>query len=296
MNAVPPWLKKRLVLDGAFLETKKAISDCSVNTVCESSACPNLNECFSAKKATFMILGRLCTRTCAFCSVAKGIPENVDAGEPGRIADCAKRLGLRYVIVTSVTRDDLADGGAGQYIRVVKSVRAVIKEAVIELLVPDFAGQKKSVESVAGAGADIIGHNIETVERLYSVVRKGADYQRSLCLLRYVKEIDHSRLTKSGIMVGLGETEEEVIKAMRDLRAVSCDMLTIGQYLRPSKENYPIHRFVAPEEFAKYKIIAGQLGFKHISSGPFVRSSYFAESNFKKTEVSDGKYHTTVAC
>ena len=296
MNTVPPWLKKRIILDRAFFETKKIISDCAVNTVCASSMCPNLNECFSRKKATFMILGKVCTRACAFCSVTKGAPEPVDAEEPARIADCARRLGLRYVIVTSVTRDDITDGGAAQYARTIESIRLVSKEVIIEFLVPDFAGQKKSIESVTRTGADVIGHNIETVERLYPIVRKGASYKRSLDLLRSVKEIGPGQATKSGIMVGLGETEEEIIKTMKDLRSASCDMLTIGQYLRPGKENYPVHRFVTPEEFASYKRIAEQLGFKHISSGPFVRSSYFAEEGFKKMEVLNDKYYTPHPC
>ncbi len=295
MNTLPPWLKKRINLGKEFFETRTVISDHSVNTVCQSSMCPNINECFSKKKATFMILGRVCTRGCTFCSVKKGSPEAVDAGEPVRIADCVEHLGLKYVIITSVTRDDLTDGGAAHYVRTVESVRSSCGEVVIELLMPDFDGNEKSIESVAAAVPDVMGHNIETVERLYPVVRREADYIRSLWLLKLIKKINPYQLTKSGMMVGLGETEEEIIKTMKDLRDAFCDILTIGQYLRPTIENHPVAGFITPEKFAEYKEIAEDMGFRHISSGPFVRSSYLAEEEFKKMEVLNGEHYTTVS-
>jgi lipoic acid synthetase len=281
MNPTPQWLKKRLSVNEAFFETKKVLSDLSINTVCESARCPNLNECFSRRFATFMILGKNCTRSCAYCSAGGkdelGLP---DAGEGASIADCANRLSLKYVIVTSVTRDDLSDGGASQFVKVVESLRRELQDITIELLIPDFAGNRLAIRTVVSCGADMIGHNIETVKRLYAVVRKAADYSRSLEVLKFIKEVDPQMPTKSAILVGMGETDEEVIGTMEDLRKADCDILTIGQYLRPSKENHPVQRFVTPEEFARYKSIGIDMGFGSVSSGPFVRSSYLAEESF----------------
>lgn len=282
MGPVPQWLKKRLTVSDAFFETKKILTALSINTVCESGKCPNISECFSEKKTTFMILGNVCTRACAFCSVKKGKTEPIDHTEPGHIADCAKRLGLKYIIVTSVTRDDLDDGGAGQFVKVVKSVRGTLQGAVIELLIPDFAENIYSIRAVASCGADIIGHNIETIKRLYPAVRGKADYSRSLRILRAIKEVNPEVLTKSAILVGLGEFKEEIVNTMEDLRRVNCDILTIGQYLRPSKENYPVDRFVTPEEFTRLKDVGLDMGFKSVNAGPFVRSSYLAEENYDK--------------
>lgn len=279
MSSVPSWLKKRLTVNEAFFDTKKVLGEFSVNTVCESARCPNLNECFSAKFATFMILGNVCTRSCAFCSVRKArLPEPVDEGEPERIAACVKRLSLKYVIVTSVTRDDLADGGAGQFIKVVRSLRAVLPDAVIELLIPDLGGDSDAVASVALSGADIVGHNIETISRLYPAVRREADYTRTLGVLESLKEANPGLRTKSAILLGLGESEEEAAGCIKDLRGAGCDILMIGQYLRPAPENHPVDRFVTPEEFERLKKCAMEMGFKHVSSGPFVRSSYLIES------------------
>ncbi len=278
----PPWIKKRLTVSSVFFETKKAIADYSVNTVCESAMCPNISECFSAKKATFMILGKNCTRACKFCSVEKGEPGRVDPKEPERIAGCVRRMGLKYVIITSVTRDDLEDGGAGQFVRSSEAIRNISEDIVIELLIPDLAGDKRSIKTVTQERADVIGHNIETVKRLYPQVRPGADYYRSLNVLKEIKELDPDQLTKSALIAGMGETEEDLIKTMQDLRAAGCDILTIGQYLRPGEGNYPVKKFVAPEEFEKYKHIGEDLGFRSVSSGPFVRSSYRAEEEYKK--------------
>ena len=280
MNNLPRWLKKRITVNEAFFYTKKVLSDLSINTVCESGRCPNLNECFSLKSVTFMILGDACTRSCAFCSVKKRGVKAPDAGEPERIADCVKLLGLGYVIVTSVTRDDLDDGGAGQFVKTAEHIKRASPGSVIELLIPDFAGNQNSIKAAAVSGACVVGHNIETPRRLYPIVRKEAGYSRSLDILRLVKEANPQILTKSAIIAGLGETEDEIIDTMCDLKATGCDILTIGQYLRPSEENHPIDRFVTPEEFGRYKNIGEGMGFKHVSSGPFVRSSYMAQEAF----------------
>lgn len=289
---VPQWLKKRVVVNSFFFETKKALADFSVNTVCESSMCPNQTECFSKRFAAFMILGKVCTRSCGFCSVEKGGTDPIDTEEPARIAGCVERLGLRHVVLTSVARDDISDGGASQFVRTAESVRRVSKDIVIELLVPDFGAKKASIETIVMSGADIIGHNIETVRRLHPVVRSRADYSRSLGILKMIKELKREQLTKSAILVGLGEKQEEVVEAMKDLRAGDCDMLTIGQYLMPGKENLPAARFVPPEEFEEYKSIGVALGFKNVNSAPFARSSYFAEENFKilKGDTYDKRY------
>ncbi|MFA5499575.1 MAG: lipoyl synthase [Candidatus Omnitrophota bacterium] len=288
MNSVPYWLKKRLTVNESFFDTKKVLAEFSVNTVCESARCPNLNECFSSKFATFMILGNACTRSCAFCSVKKEAPVAVDSGEPERIAACVKRLGIKHVIVTSVTRDDLADGGAGQFVRTVKAVEAVSGDAVIEVLIPDFGGDREAIAAVALSGADIIGHNIETISRLYPVVRKGADYARTLDILRSIKESGPGLRTKSAILLGLGESEEEAAGCIKDLRGAGCDILMIGQYLRPNPENHPVDRFVRPEEFERLRKFGMSIGFKQVSSGPFVRSSYVVGKGQK-----NDKCHTT---
>lgn len=289
--AVPPWLKKRLVYDESMNTMKEALSASGVATVCEESLCPNLNECFSKKEITFLILGEFCTRSCGFCSVSnspnlKHTPgvcfkgNMVDPDEPRKVADAVDRLSLKYVVITSVTRDDLDDGGAGQFVKVIESVRLVSKHVKIEVLVPDFKGTKSSIKKIAKASADVFGHNIETVRRLYPIARRGADYDRSLSVLRLVKELRQDQITKSSIMVGLGEEEQEVIQTMQNVRSAGCDILTIGQYLRPHKENLPVSRLVRPEEFERYAGIGYDFGFKHVSSGPFVRSSYYAEEGY----------------
>ena len=286
MSSVPQWLKKRVIFNDAFLETKKALADLSINTVCESSRCPNLNECFSGKRVTFMILGKVCTRTCGFCYVTKGEDtQAVDIEEPQRLANCVQRLKVKYAIVTSVTRDDLDDGGSGQFAETVKVIKGVSRDIVVELLIPDLCGREESIRVVANSGADIVGHNIETVNRLYPFVRSGADYSMSLGVLKTLKRLNPGILTKSAIIAGLGEKEEEIVETMKDLRGAGCDILTIGQYLKASEKNTPVDRFVTPEEFERYKIMAEGMSFKSVSSGPFVRSSYFAEDNFKMMGV-----------
>lgn len=277
----PYWLKKRLSLSTDVFETKKILSGYSVNTVCESSLCPNLNECFSRRFATFLILGKVCTRSCGFCSVEKlALPTPVDPDEPERICLAAKELGLRHVIITSVTRDDLADGGAAQFVKSIEAAKRISKRIKIEVLVPDFGANMKSVKTVVKAGPDIFSHNIETVKRLYPVVRPVSDYRRSLRVLSYAKEISSDITTKSSILVGLGEQRQEVIETMEDLNTAGCSIVTLGQYLRPGRENLPVRKFITPEEFENYKKIGERMGFKHVLAGPFVRSSYMADKIF----------------
>lgn len=287
MNTViqrPPWLKKRLVRNSALDNTRRILSEKRIHTVCESSICPNQNECFSNSQATFLLLGDLCTRGCAFCSAKRGSPRGfVDTNEPRRVVDAIRSLGLQYVVITSVTRDDLKDGGAYHFVAAISLIKKYFKSIKIEVLIPDFKGDRKAIERVVKAGPDVFGHNIETVERLYGLVRAGASYSRSLELLRYVKEIEPLQLTKSSIMVGLGEDTREALSAMKDLRKAGCDILTIGQYLSPRADNLPVSKYVTPQEFDQYKEMAMKLGFRYVLSGPFVRSSYLADEVYNKT-------------
>jgi len=255
--------------------TSGVISDLNLQTVCESAKCPNQTECWSQQTATFMILGNVCTRPCGFCSVPKGKTESVELDEPQRVAEAAERLGLAHVVITSVTRDDLPDGGADHFYRCVKAVRERTGAAV-EVLVPDFLGDTAAIDRVIEADPDVFNHNTETVPRLYHRVRRNAEYQRTLDLLARVKQKSPRMPTKSGLMLGLGETTEEVLSVCADLRAVGCEMITIGQYLQPSPEHLPVERFVPPEEFDEIGGLVRRLGFKLVASGPFVRSSYHA--------------------
>jgi lipoyl synthase len=273
----PLWLKKRLVVNKTYASTREMLVGAGVNTVCESARCPNQNECFSRGEATFLLLGDVCTRACAFCSAKKGIPEPLDPDEPARIVEAAKKLDLRYLVLTSVTRDDLGDGGAGQFADVVRALRVSLKDLKVEVLIPDFKGDAAAIKKVVEAKPDVFAHNLETVKRLYVKARSGADYSRSLDILRITKKYSPRLLTKSSIMVGLGEEDKEFFAAMADLRDAQCDILTIGQYLRARKENMPVAKYVTPEEFERYKEAALNLGFKYVASGPFVRSSYRAE-------------------
>ena len=271
----PDWLRKKNELS----EHKKIynlIEDLSLHTICKEALCPNISECFKNKQATFLILGRICTRRCSFCNVEKSIPEPPDANEADRVAEAIKRMGLKFVVITSPTRDDISDGGAEYFISTVDAIKMKNPDTLIEVLIPDFAGKKDSINKIADSNADIIAHNLETVERLYDI-RKGANYALSLELLREIKRINPDKPTKSGIMLGLGETEAEIIKLMKDLLLVECNFLSIGQYLQPSLKHYPVVEYVQPEYFEKIKTIGLDLGFKHIESGPYVRSSYMAE-------------------
>ncbi len=265
------------------------LGELRLNTVCQSAHCPNECECFASGTATFMILGDTCTRSCRFCAVDQGTPPPPDPDEPRRVAAAAARLGLRHVVVTSVTRDDLADGGSGHFAATIAAIRAGC-QATVEVLIPDFRGSADSLRRVLAARPDVCNHNVETVPRLYPLVRPQAVYERSLELLCRVADYGHGILPKSGLMVGLGETHDEVAAVMRDLRAAGCEALTIGQYLRPSPEHLPVERFVPPEEFEAYHEEAEALGFSAVAAGPFVRSSYHAEALL--TEIGQGRDRT----
>jgi lipoic acid synthetase len=273
----PEWLKVRVPAGENFLGLKRLMRGLELHSVCESARCPNIGECWHHRTATFMILGELCTRRCGFCAVPKGRPAGqVDWDEPERVAEAAANMGLKYVVVTSVDRDDLKDGGSTVFALTIQAVRRRIAACQVEVLIPDFRGSDEALEIVLRARPDVLNHNIETVPRLYSVARRGSRYDRSLSLLRRSREIDPSIPTKSGLMVGLGETFEEVCAVLADLRAAGVDIVTIGQYLRPSGEQLPVTRFYTPEEFAALKKEGEGLGIRHVESGPLVRSSYHA--------------------
>jgi len=266
---------------------RELVGRLALNTVCESAKCPNLNECWSHRTATFMVLGNHCTRRCLFCSVPKARPDPVDADEPARVAEAANRLGLRHVVITSVDRDDLADKGAGHFVAVIEELRRA-GDFVIEVLTPDFRGRPEGADEVAAAGPEIFNHNLETVPRLYRRARPGAVYAGSLALLERVKRRDERILLKSGLMVGLGERDAEIVEVLRDLRAAGCDIVTIGQYLRPSDRELPVDRFVTPEQFAALEATGRELGFLGIRAGPFVRSSYNAGEVYRSVERARG--------
>jgi len=281
--SLPRWIRKRAPKQKALQEMKGLLRSCSLHTVCEEARCPNIGECFEKGTATFLILGDRCTRNCRFCVVKKGNPLPLDFQEPKNVAQAVKRLGLRYVVITSVTRDDLSDGGAEQFARTIKEIRGVNDNGIrVEVLIPDFKGSLFSLKKVIEAKPDVLNHNLETVYRLYPQVRPQADYKSSLRLLKQSKELNPSVYTKSGLMVGLGESFKEVIEAMEDLREVGCDILTIGQYLRPSPQHLAVREFVTPEKFKEYEKIGQSLGFSYIASSPFVRSSYQAEKALDK--------------
>lgn len=271
---LPPWLKRPMP-QADMVFTGNVIRDLRLETVCESAKCPNRTECWSQRTATFMILGNVCTRPCGFCSVPKGKTEALEADEPERVAEAAARLGLKYVVITSVTRDDLPDGGAEHFYRSVLAVRERTG-ATVEVLTPDFLGNSAAIERVIAARPEVFNHNTETVPRLYHRVRRNADYQRTLDLLRRVKSVSPQMTTKSGLMLGLGERIEELLEVLADLRSVGCDILTLGQYLQPTPEHLPVERYVPPEEFDAIGDLARTMGFSLVASGPFVRSSYHA--------------------
>jgi lipoyl synthase len=280
--SAPAWLLKEVrqarIGRGAALISKTSglLAHLSLPTVCDEARCPNRGECFSHHTATFLILGDVCTRGCAFCAVTKGQPAPVAADEPQRLAQAVAELGLRHVVITSVTRDDLPDGGAAHYARVVEALRQHCPGVRIELLVPDFRGSKEALTTVLARGPDILAHNLETVPRLYPEVRRGADYGRSLKVLEQAKQLSPKIITKSGLMLGLGEESLEIEAVLRDLRHVACDMLTLGQYLSPSLHHVPVARYVNPEEFDGWRQQGLALGFKSVAAGPLVRSSYKA--------------------
>ena len=273
----PEWLKVRIPGGDNYFELKQLMRGLELHTVCESARCPNVGECWGHRTATFMILGELCTRRCGFCAVPKGRPAGeVDRGEPERVAEAAAGMGLKYVVVTSVDRDDLPDGGASIFAATIEALRRRIPTCKVEVLIPDFRGSDEALEIVLGARPDVLNHNIETVPRLYSVARRGSRYERSLALLRHAREFAPGIPPKSGLMVGLGETFEEVSAVLADLSRAGVELVTIGQYLRPSGEQLPVARFYTPEEFAALKRHGEGLGIRHVESGPLVRSSYHA--------------------
>lgn len=272
----PDWLKKKISGTNTIEETASLLHKLSLHTVCDGAECPNRCECYSKKTATFMILGHVCTRQCRFCAVTKGSPELLDSREPENVGKACKELGLKHVVVTSVTRDDLPDGGANQFALTVEEIRRQNPDATVELLIPDLKGNWENLEFILDAKPDVLNHNVETVPSLYKDVRPQADYQVSLELLKKVKEYDQKIYTKSGIMVGLGETEDEVFKVMDDLLKSGCEILTIGQYLQPSEQHIKLKEYIHPDQFARYQNIAESKGFKYVFSGPFVRSSYNA--------------------
>jgi len=278
----PPWLRKRVPHESQTRRVRDLLGGLRLHTVCQGAHCPNLFECFGRGTATFMILGSRCTRSCAFCAIEGGPPEEVDPDEPRRIAEAVAELALAHVVVTSVTRDDLPDGGSGQFAATIEAIRAV-STSTVEVLTPDFQGSLEALDRVLDARPDVFNHNVETVPRLYPQVRPEASYDRSLEVLRRAAERGGGTLAKSGLMVGLGESTDEVRAVVRDLRRAGCEMLTIGQYLRPSEAHLPVERFVTPDEFEAYRAFAEEVGFAAVASGPFVRSSYEADSLLRTT-------------
>jgi lipoyl synthase len=272
----PPWLKVRLPGGPGYGETRALVRELGLHTVCEEAACPNIGECWAHRTATFMLLGDTCTRNCAFCAVTHGRPLEVDLEEPEKVAEAVARLALAHVVVTSVDRDDLPDGGAGHFAATARAIKRRVPSTRVEALVPDFRGRLASVRTVVEAPVDVFNHNVETVPRLYKQVRPGARYERSLAVLEAAADPNKRRVTKAGLMVGIGERTDEVRAVLRDLRAVGCDIVTIGQYLRPSATNAPVDRYVHPSEFDALRQEAVAMGFGHVEAGPLVRSSYHA--------------------
>jgi lipoyl synthase len=275
---LPGWLKRELPRGNGNFFTQTLLDDLRLETVCENARCPNRPECWSRRTATFMILGNICTRPCGFCSVPKGEPLHVEEDEPARVAEAAARLGLKHVVITSVTRDDLPDGGASHFAACVRAVRTRLPDVAVEVLTPDFLGDAAAIDCVIDARPEVFNHNIETVPRLYRLARGRAEYRRSLELLDRVKKTDPAIVTKAGLMLGVGETIDELFEVLADLRSIRCDVLTLGQYLAPTlKQSIPVARYVPPAEFDELAALARLLGFKQVAAGPFVRSSYHAE-------------------
>jgi lipoic acid synthetase len=280
----PEWFLIKTPLGENYSEVRNILSSLDLHSVCQEANCPNRAECFGDKTATFLILGDLCTRGCTFCDIKRGRPDRIDKNEPQRVAQAVNKLGLEYVVVTSVTRDDLPDGGASVFAETIRAIRKINPGCKVEILIPDFRGDKKALQTVLEAEPDVINHNIETIERLYGEVRKGADYRRSLELIDRVRRFKPEMMTKSGLMVGLGETIAEIVSAMRDLFQAGCKLLTIGQYLAPSDKHHPVERYYTPEEFAELKRTAMKIGFLGVVSGPLIRSSYRASKMYQGFE------------
>ena len=274
---LPEWLKVKAPGSMGYLELRQLVKSEGLNTVCEEAHCPNIGECWDRGTATFMVLGDICTRACSYCAVKTGMPTSLDLQEPVRLAETVERLGLRYAVITSVDRDDLPDGGAFIFAQCIKQIRKRLPSCKVEVLIPDFQGDVDALATVMDAKPDTLNHNIETVRRVFSRVRPKGDYDMSLELLSNAKRLDTEAVTKSGMMVGLGETWSEILETMGDLRAVDCDLLTIGQYLRPSNKHAPLARWYTPGEFEELRCEGEELGFRHVASGPLVRSSYHAD-------------------
>jgi len=287
----PKWIRVKAPTSKGFAETRKIVKEKGLVTVCEEAACPNIGECWEKSHATFMILGEICTRACAFCNITTGLPQAVDKGEPAKVAEAVKEMKLQHVVITSVDRDDLADGGAKHFVDVINAIRLTSPKTTIEILTPDFLRKEGATETVIDAQPDVFNHNLETVPRLYLQIRPGARYFHSLRLLEKVKERDPSQFTKSGLMVGLGEAKEEVMQVMDDMRSAGIDFLTIGQYLQPTRKHAAVDRFVTPEEFKAYETIAKAKGFLLVSASPLTRSSYHADSDFAKLQAARQALH-----
>jgi lipoic acid synthetase len=277
----PPWLKKRIPPYQDLSKIKSILGQGALHTVCEEARCPNLGECFSSGTATLLILGKVCTRNCGFCAVEHGIPSSLNEKEPEEVVSAIGKMGLRYVVITSVTRDDLPDGGASHFSSTIQAIRRLDQKIRVEVLIPDLQGRSSSLKIVLDGAPDVLNHNVETIARLYPLVRPQGVYQRSLDLLRNSKKSHPHILTKSGFMLGLGETREEILELLHDLRKAECDFLTIGQYLQPRSDRLPVVRYVLPEEFEECKKTGEEMGFKAVASGPFVRSSFHASQMFE---------------
>jgi lipoic acid synthetase len=273
---IPPWLRIKLPSNENFANTSELIGDLNLNTVCQSAKCPNKWECFSKNVATFLVMGAICTRNCAFCNIASGDMEPLDPTEPGRVAEAARRLALKHVVITSVTRDDLADGGSGHFAATIRAVREAMPECTVEVLIPDFQGDEAALKTVLDARPSVLNHNLETVPVLYDAIRPQADYRQSLAVLENAKRMAPGIPTKSGIMVGLGETDEQIMTVLDDLAAIDCDIVTIGQYMQPSRQHPMVKRYVEPEVFEMYAEEGRKRGIRHMFSAPLVRSSYNA--------------------
>lgn len=273
----PEWLKVRAPGGPQYLDLKRLVADLRLHTVCESARCPNIGDCWERRSATFMILGDICTRACGFCAIKTGRPESLDREEPERVAEAVAYLGLRFAVITSVNRDELEDGGAEIFAETIRAIRRRSPETGIEVLIPDFEGNWDALQAVLDAGPDILNHNLESIDRLYRIVRPQAKYERSLELLRRAREQSPGIVTKSGMMLGVGEELDEIRQSMQHLREVDCDVLTLGQYLRPSSKHIPVRRYVTPAEFNGLREEGLEMGFKHVESGPLVRSSYHAD-------------------
>ena len=280
----PDWLKVKIGGGENFVRMKALLRDTKLHTICEEAKCPNIAECFGAGTAVFLILGDVCTRNCRYCNVKHGTPLTLNSSEPFGVAESVKQLGLKYTVITSVTRDDLADGGASIFYETVVETKKLNKNCKVEVLIPDFKGNISSLKKVIDSKPDVINHNIEVVENLFDSIRPGGDYRTSLELLKNIKKINKNMRTKSGFMIGIGENKKQIIKTMQDLRNVNVDFLTIGQYLQPTKNHVEIKKYYTPEEFEELKRIANNLGFKHVESGPLVRSSYHAQNAFSSKD------------